>query len=89
MRSARGIYRAQTSDGRAKFACVVYGAGASCEGVTDAHYRDRGFQPPFEELPTKEEYEKKVKRSRKGPKAPKVSAIKPKQSKRITKRRKP
>jgi hypothetical protein len=89
MSSTRGIYRAQTSDGRAKFACVVYGAGASSEGVTDAHYRDRGFQPPFEELPTKEEYEKKVRRSREGPKAPKVSVVKPKRSKRIIERRKP
>jgi hypothetical protein len=89
MRSARGTYRAQTSDGRAKFACVVYGEGASSEGVTEKEYRDRGFQPPFEELPIKEEYEKKARRSKKGPKAPKVSVMKPKQSKRISKRRKP
>jgi len=48
---ARGVFR----DGA--FARVIYDGGESIP-ISRALYKERGYDPPFEELPTKDEHEK-------------------------------
>jgi hypothetical protein len=47
---ARGVYR----DGI--FAYVSYGGGDPV-AISHAQYRDRGYDPPLDGLPTKDKYE--------------------------------
>jgi hypothetical protein len=54
---ATGIYRTKTEESGTEHAYVRYGSSAGLEGVTRAYYEEHGYEPPFEELPTKEEYE--------------------------------
>ncbi len=51
----KGIYRTATPLTGAEYAFVDYG---SCIGeLPKGGYEERGYQPPFDRLPTKEDYE--------------------------------
>lgn len=52
----KGIYRTKTEETGAEYACVDYGTSRD-EGVTKSYYEEQGYQPPFDELPTKEDYD--------------------------------
>lgn len=55
MKQTRGLWRTKTEESGATYAYVDYESYA--QEVTEAMYRDRGYQPPYDELPTKEEYD--------------------------------
>ena len=52
---ATGVYRTKDSTG-AEYALADYGASALGE-LPRSLYEERGYKPPFDQLPTKEEYE--------------------------------
>ena len=52
-----GVYRVKAVGAAVEFAHVVH-AGGTTEDVTRAFYELQGYQPPFDQLPTKDEYEK-------------------------------
>jgi hypothetical protein len=52
---ARGLYRTQTPQHRARYAWVSYGDGGG-EDLPEETYRARGLEPNFDALPTKDEY---------------------------------
>ena len=51
-----GRYRTVTHHGGHQYAWVVAGEMGG-EDVREAEYRARGYQPPFEQLPLKQDYE--------------------------------
>jgi hypothetical protein len=53
----RGIYTTQTPESGAKYATVLYGDTAALDSLTEADYRAAGYPPPFDNLPTKEQYD--------------------------------
>jgi hypothetical protein len=56
----RGLYRyrypLEPQESGAEYACVLYGT-VHDEGVSRPYYEQSGYEPPFDKLPTKEEYE--------------------------------
>lgn len=54
--TAKGIYQTRTPESGAEYACVDYGVSSSGGEMTRADYEARGYQPPFDKLPTKEQY---------------------------------
>ena len=53
---ARGVYRAKSSGTGVEYAHVESGVGH--EDMTRSWYEAQRYEPPFDQLPTKEEYEK-------------------------------
>jgi hypothetical protein len=53
---ARGVYRTTNPRG-AEYAAVDFGTSARLESVSRRDYEANGYEPPFDELPTKEESE--------------------------------
>ncbi len=51
-----GLYRTRTPESGAEYAFVDYGAASSLGEVDRSLYEARGYEPPFDSLPTKEEY---------------------------------
>jgi len=56
MMAARGVYRTKTPESGAQYAAMVYGHSAAFE-VPEQYYRDRGYTPNFDDLPTKDQYD--------------------------------
>jgi hypothetical protein len=54
--AAKGLYRTRTAEGGAEYAYVDYGSQRH-GGVPRVIYEHKGYEPPFYDLPTKEEYE--------------------------------
>lgn len=54
----RGIYRTHTPASGARYAAVDYGDAARLETLTESYYRSQEYTPPFDELPTKDQYER-------------------------------
>lgn len=54
---AIGIYRTTTEESGAEYAHVRYGTGAALDAVPRTLYEQKGYQPPYDKLPTKEAYE--------------------------------
>lgn len=54
---AKGIYRTKTEASGAEYATVDYGNTARLESIGRDLYEQNGYTPPFDALPTKEEYE--------------------------------
>ena len=52
---AKGIYRERNGEGVSDSARVDYGAHRI--DVPEARYRANGFEPPFDDLPWKADYE--------------------------------
>jgi hypothetical protein len=66
----RGIYRTQTPESGARYATVLYGDTAALDTLTEAHYRAAEYPPPFDDLPTKEQYDaREAEKNVKGPNA--------------------
>lgn len=59
--SAKGLYRTKTPDSGAEYAMVDYGVPSSLGEIPRAQYEMRGYAPKFDDLPTKETYEKRTK----------------------------
>jgi hypothetical protein len=55
--SARGLYRTKTPAGGAEYARVVYGIASPPGEIPKPLYEARGYEPPFDTLPTREEHE--------------------------------
>jgi hypothetical protein len=55
--SARGLYRTKMPEGGAEYARIVYGIASPPGEIPRPLYEARGFEPPFDALPTKEEHE--------------------------------
>lgn len=53
----RGIWRSRPVGGLEAYAYVVDVNGKSGMPLDESLYRDREYEPPFDELPTQEEYE--------------------------------
>ena len=53
----RGLYRNVTEVSGAEYVFVDYGNAPSLGEIPRAQYDRAGYQPPFDELPTKEQYE--------------------------------
>jgi hypothetical protein len=56
MSQTRGIYRVQVSESGARYAWVEYGTSGAME-VPEHQYRAQGYEPPFDSLPWKHEYD--------------------------------
>ncbi len=72
--SPTGLYRAVTPDGRAEYVFLDHGV-ATAHTVSRALYEKRGYQPPFDKLPTKEAYD--ARKALTAVKAPAAGASKP------------
>lgn len=58
--SAKGVYRTRTPASGAEYAFVDYGVASSLgDTVPRDLYETNGYEPPFDSLPTKEEFEAK------------------------------
>jgi hypothetical protein len=55
--TARGLYRTKTPEGGAEYARVVYGIASPPGEIPKPLYEARGYEPPFDTLPTREEHE--------------------------------
>jgi hypothetical protein len=55
--AAKGVYRTSLPDSGGEFASVDYGVASSGGWMTRADYEARKYQPPFDNLPTKEQYD--------------------------------
>lgn len=53
--AGKGIYR--TAEGGAEHAFIDYGSASSVGEIPRWRYEEAYYEPPFDELPTKEEYE--------------------------------
>jgi hypothetical protein len=51
----RGLYRTIMPENEARYAWVSYGESGG-EDVSEEEYRNQGFEPEFDALPTKDEY---------------------------------
>jgi hypothetical protein len=56
----RGLYRTRTPESGAEYVWVDHGTPTSLGEMPRAAYDERGYQPPFDQLPTKEQYEKNI-----------------------------
>lgn len=54
---ARGVYKTRTAESGAEYAYVDYGVASNAGEIPKARYEAKGYQPPFDKLPTKEQYE--------------------------------
>ncbi|WP_186399197.1 hypothetical protein [Stappia sp. P2PMeth1] len=54
---AKGIYRTKTPVSGAEYAFVDYGVPSSLGEIPRFQYDAQGYEPPFDKLPTKDEYE--------------------------------
>jgi hypothetical protein len=61
--SARGLYRTKTPEGGAEYARVVYGIASPPGEIPKPLYEARGYEPPFDSLPTREEHEARARNS--------------------------
>ena len=58
MASPRGLYWTVTPETGAKYAMVDYGPGGGARmEMPEKDYRDRGYDPPFDKLPPKDQYD--------------------------------
>jgi hypothetical protein len=64
---AKGIYRTKTPESGAEYAFVDYGIASTLNEIPRWQYENADYEPPFDSLPTKGEYEARIAR----PKAPK------------------
>ncbi len=64
--AAKGIYRTKTPKGGAEYAFVAYSAASKLGEIPRQRYEAQGYEPPFDYLPTKEEYEARKARERNG-----------------------
>jgi hypothetical protein len=55
--TARGLYWTKTLEGGAEHARVVYGIASPPGDIPKPLYEARGYEPPFDTLPTREEHE--------------------------------
>ncbi|WP_292051251.1 hypothetical protein [Mesorhizobium sp.] len=56
---AKGVYRTKTLASGAEYARVDYGVASSLGEIPRAQYEAQDYEPPFDDLPTKEQYEAK------------------------------
>lgn len=56
--AGKGLFRTMTPQSGAEYAVVDHGVVSSMGEMPRAQYEAQGYQPPFDELPTKELYEK-------------------------------
>lgn len=56
---ATGIYRTAKSDAGAEYVYVDYGVASDNGEIPRVQYEEQGYQPSFDDLPTKQEYESK------------------------------
>jgi hypothetical protein len=63
----RGLYRTSGGEGLPNYVWVIYGTAAAFH-VPEDYYRDRRYQPAFEDLPWKGEYDAQNPRCLKAPK---------------------
>jgi hypothetical protein len=61
--SARGLYRTKTPEGGAEYARVVYSIASPPGEIPKPLYEARGYEPPFDTLPTREEHEARARNS--------------------------
>jgi hypothetical protein len=54
---AKGLYRTSTPETGAEYAHVHYGNVAALDSISRSLYEENGYQPQYNTLPTKEEYE--------------------------------
>ena len=54
---ATGIYKTQTPESGAEYASVDYGMALAHHAIPRYQYEAQGYEPPFDELPTKQEFE--------------------------------
>lgn len=52
----RGLYRIWQEEGVENDAYVEYSDGGPCIQMLESQYRERWYEPPFEELPWQDEY---------------------------------
>lgn len=57
--AAKGLYRTSTAESGAEYVFVDYGTPSSLGEIPRQRYEEQGYEPPFNDLPTKEEYETK------------------------------
>ncbi len=59
--SPTGLYRVVTPDGAAEYVFLDHGVATltAADTVSRALYEKRGYEPPFNKLPTKEAYDAK------------------------------
>jgi hypothetical protein len=55
--AAKGLYRRTTPRSGSEYAVVDYGVSSNSEEIPRAQYEIKGYEPPFESLPEKEQYE--------------------------------
>ena len=60
--AAKGIYRTKTPKSGAEYAFVDYGTGSKLREIPRQRYDAQGYEPSFDYLPTKEEYEARLAR---------------------------
>jgi hypothetical protein len=65
--ASRGVYRTRTLDGAVEFAHVDHGGTTATEDMTRWFYETQRYEPPFDQLPTKQEYERQSGRTLTGP----------------------
>ncbi len=54
--TAKGIYRTATAESGAEYAFVDYGVPQSLGEIPRSQYERQGYSPPFDDLPTKDQY---------------------------------
>ncbi len=64
--AAKGIYRTKSPKGGAEYAFVAYGVASKLGEIPRQRYEAQGYEPPFDHLHTKEEYEARKSREGKG-----------------------
>ncbi len=55
--AAKGLYRTKTPESDAEYAFVDYGVPSSAGEIPRSRYESQGYEPPFDSLPTKEDFE--------------------------------
>jgi hypothetical protein len=56
---AKGIYRTKTAPNGVEYAYIDYEEVSGIGEIARARYESQGYKPPFDDLPTKEEYDAK------------------------------
>jgi hypothetical protein len=54
--SDRGVYRTKTQESGAEYAVMNYGRGPGIEEIPRSRYEAQGYQPSFDQLPSKQQY---------------------------------
>ena len=55
--TAKGLYRTKNPASGAEYAFVDYGVASNLGEIPRSQYEAQGYNPPFDTLPTKEQYE--------------------------------